>query len=592
MAIPLKMKSGVTENSSGRQDVRSLTAVFATHIDAEFCRFYDEFLAVPSQAKQAFEQRNHRESIRLSALRLQLYSKSVAALAAQITPDIAADIEHWKLVEHDYRELIEGVYHEDLALAYLHSVRRRIYHDEWRADDSSFRQAGELGHLHGHKCVQVFDFDVDTGIDVLGEVLGMENLAVGYADLGRDAQLIQARLQDTFAADQPEHGGITAIEMFQAGFYRNRGAYLVGRLKFRRGRYRPFIVALLNDDDGIYVDALITGSIDAHNLFSSTLANFHVTNIYYHELCQFLCSIMPMRPLGLHYSTIGYNHFGKLAVMNEIEQELRENDELLNIAAGSRGTVAIGFSSPASAYSLKVIRDTPTQQYKWGEFDGVDSVLAKYHRIHEINRTGSMLDSIIYYNLSLAKSWFHPDLQTELLEFAGASVSETDTALKFRYLIVQRKMTPLPVYLESAGEIEAHAAIVNLGHCIRNNAAANIFNKDLDARNYGISAYRKIYLFDYDALESLSDVNVYSLHDQEDGEDDVPDWFYDDGVVFLPEEIITGLCLPYPNLRRLFLKSHAPLLQPAYWQQLQMELRQGIVPGISVYPDSARLLQD
>jgi len=26
---------------------------------------------------------------------------------------------------------------------------------------------------------------------------------------------------------------------------------------------------------------------------------------------------------------------------------------------------------------------------------------------------------------------------------------------------------------------------------------------------------------------SLIDVNVYSLHDQEAGEDDVPDWFYD-----------------------------------------------------------------
>ena len=563
----------------------------ALHIHEEFQRFYAEFLAVPEQAKRAFEQRNHPESIRLSALRLQLYSKSVADLARQIPVDIGTDISHWAVVETCYRELVKGLYHEDLALAYLHSVRRRIYHDEWRADDSSFRQATELDSEHAEACLRVYPFDLKAGAGTLTDILEMESLAVPYADLQGDANLILDRLRETFAGDQTGHGGIKSIEMFRAGFYRNRGAYLVGRLRFARHRFLPFIVALLNDDDGIYVDALITGSIDAHNIFSSTLANFHVTNIYYHELCLFLCSIMPMRPLGLHYSTIGYNHFGKLAVMNEIEQELRDNDELLNIAAGSRGTVAIGFSSSASAYSLKVIRDLPTEQYKWGEFDGVDSVLRKYHRIHEINRTGSMLDSIIYYNLSLSKSWFHPQLQAELLDFAGASVTETMETLKFRYLIVQRKMTPLPVYLETAGDIEAQAAIVNLGHCIRNNAAANIFNKDLDARNYGISAYRKIYLFDYDALEPLTAVKVRSLYECEEGEDDVPDWFYEDGVVFLPEEIITGLCLPFPDLRRLFREKHRALLETGYWEQIQAELRCGTVPGISVYPDSARLIK-
>ncbi len=48
------------------------------------------------------------------------------------------------------------------------------------------------------------------------------------------------------------------IEIFLAGFYRNRVAYLVGRVTFDNKCYRPFIIALLNGDHGIYVDALIT----------------------------------------------------------------------------------------------------------------------------------------------------------------------------------------------------------------------------------------------------------------------------------------------------------------------------------------------
>ena len=52
-------------------------------------------------------------------------------------------------------------------------------------------------------------------------------------------------------------------------------------------------------------------------------------------------------------------------------------------------------SSPSSAYNLKVIRDHPTVEYKWGESYGVDGVLAKYSQVHEITRTGSMLDNVV-----------------------------------------------------------------------------------------------------------------------------------------------------------------------------------------------------
>jgi isocitrate dehydrogenase kinase/phosphatase len=65
--------------------------------------------------------------------------------------------------------------------------------------------------------------------------------------------------------------------MIDAGFYRNRGAYLVGKVKFTNGSYAPLIIALLNSSGGIYCDAVILDHHLAHNLFSSTLANFHVT---------------------------------------------------------------------------------------------------------------------------------------------------------------------------------------------------------------------------------------------------------------------------------------------------------------------------
>jgi isocitrate dehydrogenase kinase/phosphatase len=263
--------------------------------------------------------------------------------------------------------------------------------------------------------------------------------------------------------------------------------------------------------------------------------------------------------------------------------------ELYNVAVGHRGTVAIGFSAPSSDYVLKVIRDEPTEHYKWGEFAGIPTVLSKYSRVHEINRTGSMLDNLIYYNIRLDKGWFAPALMEELLEFAGQTVTEQGDFLVFKHLIVQTKMIPLPVFLETASPQDARTAVINLGHCIRNNAAANIFNKDLDGRNYGVSRFLKVYLFDYDAVEPLTDIKIRTNQDRFDGEEDVPDWFFETGYVFLPEETDVGLRIPDRALQDLFREEHGELMTLDYWEGVQRALQKGLVPRLRVYPDETRL---
>jgi isocitrate dehydrogenase kinase/phosphatase len=275
--------------------------------------------------------------------------------------------------------------------------------------------------------------------------------------------------------------------------------------------------------------------------------------------------------------------------MNELEGEHESGRLPMSVAPGKAGTVAIGFCMPDSAYVLKVIRDTPTSGYKWGKFDGVESVLRKYTKVHEINRTDSMLDAIIYYNLRLSVDWFDEDLLSQLLNFAGQSVHRDGNDLVFRYLIVQRRLTPLPMYLENATPKQAETAMINLGYCIRNNAAGNIFNRDLDARNYGVTSYLKVYLYDYDALEELTDVKIRTNLDREYGEEDIPDWYFEDGVVFLPEELVSGLCLPYRELRRLFETKQSMLLTVDYWEEIQRVLGEGRVPVVSVYPDTEKL---
>ncbi len=564
----------------------------ATWLYEEYHLFYEEFLKILDLAKLAFEKRDFASSIRVSSRRLSLYSISIAEVGNRLKlsfPQIHSDIDQWWEVEYYYQGLVRGEYDEDIARAYLHSLRRKIYQGEWRPTDYSFTELisgpGELSA----QIVKSIALDGSLTKPVVLEILKIPEFIRSYADIHNDTERVAIRVAENLSRPPRNAQRLICVEMINTGFYRNRGAYLVGRLVFEDGRLAPLIIALLNDESGIYVDAVLTSETYAHNIFSSTLANFHVTSSYYHEVSAVLKSIMPRRPLGLHYSTIGYNHLGKVAVMRELESELVGTGMVLETAVGSQGTVAMGFASQNSAYNLKVIRDKPTRYYKWGEFEGLESVIRKYTRVHEINRTGSMLDSIIYYNVRLDRRWFSAALLEQLLSNASLSVSLNGDDVIFKYLIVQIKLTPLPVYLENASVKQAETVIVNLGYCIKNNAAANIFNKDLDARNYGVSSFSMVYLFDYDALEELKEVKIRTNLDREDGEEDIPDWYFEDGVIFLPEELVSGLCIPQRSLCDLFAKRHANLLTTDYWSKIQQDLLAGTVPRVSVYPDSERV---
>ena len=563
--------------------------ITAEWVLTQFEQFYREFLGVPYQARTAFEQQHHSTSIWLSRYRLSLYSSYIHRMGAYlkaVQPNISIDAKFLNQLEAMFWGMVEHRYEADVAYAFMHSIRRMVYRDEWKPVEYSFWGSAVNSDVYPAELIRQFEVDERVEPAMIAEILQIPDFSIAYEDIARDSLAISRRINRLARRRDID---IASLELIDAGFYRNRGAYLVGKIKFSDGAYAPLIIALLNADGGIYCDAVILDEHLAHNLFSSTLANFHVTTRYYHELSAYLHSLMPHRALGLHYSTIGYNHVGKVAVIKELKQELETTGGLLDTAVGERGTVAIGFSGPKSAYNLKVIRNHPTDGYKWGKFEGIDSVKEKYSRVHEINRTGSMLDNIIYFNIALEKELFSQELLDELLQEASETVSLQRDTVVFKHLIVQPRMTPLPIFLENADDRQVRYVIESLGDCIKNKAAANIFNKDLDARNYGVSHFLKVYLFDYDALEDFTKVKIRSNTDRVDGEEDIPDWYFEDGVILLPEEIEAGLCIKDREQRQLFRQLHGDLLTVRYWENLQTQLSQNQVPVIKVYPDSCRL---
>ncbi|MEM1383274.1 MAG: isocitrate dehydrogenase kinase/phosphatase AceK regulatory subunit [Pseudomonadota bacterium] len=560
---------------------------FAAVVLEIFNDYHLQARRIPWLAKRAFETRDWRRSVSLSQERIALFSTAVTRATPvlnQALRDTGGIGGFWNTAEEQFRRLVADRYEADLALAFLASLRRQIYQDTWvpvaydqlrvasTATQPSFLRDLPAGGVMTEALVE--------------EMLAALSLNAPFRDLCADAAAVARRINEELSLGGER--ALTSVEVVEAGFFRNRGAYLVGGLRLDGQELSPLALALNHAPEGIYVDAVILRETTLRHIFSSTLANFHVPITGYHALVDFLVSLMPSRPRGLHYSTVGYNHVGKVAVMDQITAGLERSGERLQFAPGHRGSVAIAFTAPATGYVLKVIRNKPTENYKWDVFDGVPAVLAKYRNVHEINRSGSMLDNIIYSNATMAVGLFGEAVLEELMEAACETVTRYRDEVFFRHLIVQRKQIPVPLYLERCDREAAETVVVRLGQCIRNNAASNVFNRDLDGRNYGVSSLRFVHLFDYDAVEVLTEVKVRTNLDREPGEEDIPDWFFEEGPVFLPEELEAHLRLPR-DLRRLFREAHGELLTVEYWTRMQRLLRDGGVPRVRTYPRSTQL---
>lgn len=559
---------------------------------AIFDDFYLELCEYPWRAKRAFEANETAESLRISQDRLGLYSLFVSTHGPRIKalyPVLASDFDLWDRIDDHYEPLIMARYEADIAFAFAHSIRRNVCHVVWRPVAYSFSGPARNRGLSSAMAHQRFSVNQQIEPSLLISVLQLPRFKVPFARLYEDTSQVADQLNELLRNGHLDIDNLAFIEFVEGAFFRDRTAFIVGRMISSEGAVCPLALALLNSDEGIVVDAALYRTSDVHNLFSSTLANFHVTNNLYYQVCVFLASTMPLRPLGLHYSTIGFNHVGKVAIIDDIKGQLQENSQVFSSSPGFDGTVAIGFTFDQCSYHLKVIRDTPTHAYKWGEFEGIDAVLDKYRQVHEINRAGSMVDNVIYFNLELERSMFSEELLADLLANASESVQELDDKIFFRSLIVQLKIIPLPVYFASANDTEIRNTIVALGHCIRNNVAANIFNKDLDARNYGVGRYGRVFLFDYDAVEKFTEIHLATNLGKEYGEEDIPDWFFADEFVFLPEELESGLQISDRDIRRTFREINAELLTLEYWQAAQKTLQKGGVLQTTAYPEERRL---
>ena len=554
-------------------------------IREHFLDYVAEFRRLTLQARARFEQRDWTGGRRDAVARLGLYRSAVggtvAALQARLGPRLL-ERSAWRSMKTEYA--LHVAEREDLEIAetFFNSITRRVFATVGVDPDVEFvapMGAGAAGAAAG--VVETFGRRGSVG-DLIVEILRRYRFNVGYEDLERDAALV-AREIERYAP----RVGVRAIELAKPVFYRNKGAYLVGRIHSDTGML-PLVIALLNPDGQVVVDAVLLAENEVSIVFSFTRSYFLVAVEHPGALVGFLHSIMPHKPVDELYNSIGYNKHGKTELYRTLLRHLERSDESFEFARGARGTVMIVFTMPSIDVVFKIIRDhflppkTTTRR----------QVMEKYQLVFQHDRAGRLVDAQEFEHLEFERRRFAPALLDELLTQARDTVEADGDSVVIHHLYTERRLVPLDLYLRESAPEPARAAVLDYGQALRDLAATNIFPGDLLLKNFGVTRNRRLVFYDYDELCLLTDCNFRAMPvPSSDAEELAGEpWFYAGDRDVFPEEFIHFLEFRGAP-RAAFLAAHGDLLRVGFWKRMQEAQRGAVMMDVFPYPQERRLLQ-
>ncbi len=563
----------------------------AAHTVAGAYEAFDrKFRMVTRRARQRFEQRDWHGMQADAADRLDLYSNHLAAAIAAMRAllgDRATDRALWSAIKARYASLIHDRRDGEIAETFWNSLTRRVFVTVGVDPLLEFLRPARPLEPTAESCVTVTHAASEVTHELIAAILSHITWGASYADLEGDARrvaaAINARVQEAWGDRR-----IDALDLARPIFFRNKGAYLVGRVR-RGSDLIPLVLPLLHDESGIFVDAALLTEDEASIVFSFARSYFHVDAEYPRALIALLRSIMPRKPVAELYTQIGYNRHGKTELYRDLMRHLATTDDRFEIAPGERGMVMIVFTMPSYDVVFKVIKD----RFAYPKTTTREDVMARYQLVFKHDRAGRLVDAQEFEYLRFDRARFRPELLDELLAVAGRTVFLDGDAVVIRHLYTERRLTPFNLFIKQADESAARAAVIDYGRCIKDLAAANIFPGDVLLKNFGVTRHGRVVFYDYDELCLLSDCRFREQPPPRDDADELSSepWYYvAEGDVF-PAEFRTFLGLPEP-LRNVFTATHGDLFDVAFWRATQARCAAGELADIFPYDERARFRRD
>jgi isocitrate dehydrogenase kinase/phosphatase len=394
-------------------------------------------------------------------------------------------------------------------------------------------------------------------------------------------------------------------------FFRNKGAYLVGKI-INGFNEHPFALPVLHNKAGkLVIDAVLFGEDDLLILFSFARAYFMVDMEVPSAYVQFLRSMMPRKPRNEIYSALGLQKQGKTLFYRDFLHHLRHSSDKFRIAPGIKGMVMLVFDLPSFPYVFKVIKDYyPPQKDTTRE-----QIKGKYLLVKQHDRVGRMADTLEYSEVGFPRDRFDDELIAEIEKFAPSQLEISDrdgdgqTEVIIKHVYIERRMIPLNIYLQEAfdlgqgKDVAASAAsrareqiergVVEYGNAIKDLVAANIFPGDMLWKNFGVTRHGKVVFYDYDEIEYITDCNFRRVPEPRNEEDEMSgEVWYSVGPKDVFPETFGPFLLGNPAVREVFMRHHADLLDAAFWQAHKERIAQGHVYDVFPYEREKRFAPD
>jgi isocitrate dehydrogenase kinase/phosphatase len=554
-----------------------------------FNKHYRIFRDTSRKAKDLFESAAWQAQLLAVRNRVQFYDDRVDECVQRLHQEFDADAlddATWQQVKLHFIGMLIHHKQPELAETFFNSVCCKILHRTYFNNDYIFaRPAVSVEFIDAYPPVYTSYYPRANGMHgTVRQIIEDFDWQRPFENLDRDVAHVLRAVED-FLGEWPAVEVNSQIQVLYSAFYRNKTAYVIGKAINGYNEY-PFALAVRHNEAGkLYIDTVLLDAWRISLLFSLNRAYFLVDMEVPSGYVQFLRSIMPNKPRSEIYTMLGLGKQGKTMFFRDLLAHLRHSNDRFIIAPGIRGLVMLVFTLPSYPYVFKLIKDT------FGSSKNMDraTVKKKYLMVKHVDRVGRMADTLEFSNVALPLSRFDPELLRELTELAPTAFEIEGDAVIIRHLYIERRMTPLNIYLEAADAAQTEHAVREYGNAIRELAMANIFPGDMLWKNFGVTRYGRVVFYDYDEIEYMTDVNFRRIPPAPYPEMELSGepWYSAGPHDVFPEEFATFL-LARPVIRQAFLKHHRDLLEADFWQEAQRLIRAGHVEDFFPYPGELR----
>ncbi|GAB4404510.1 MAG: bifunctional isocitrate dehydrogenase kinase/phosphatase [Rhodoferax sp.] len=583
-----------------------------------FNRHYKLFRAESARAKHRFETADWHAQQRAQRERIEFYDLRVRECSLRLEREFKAGeqpMDIWHQVKLHYIGLLVDHHQPELAETFFNSVTTKILHRSYFHNDFIFvRPAVSTEYIENSASTSASTYRAyypdPAGGDlpaVLKRMVLDFDLHREFADLDADVALVAQAMQGLLGDAKLRAN--YQIQVLSSLFFRNKGAYVVGKLI---NGYTEFPFALpilyLPGETHLAIDTVLFGQDDLLMLFSYARAYFMVDMEIPSAYVQFLRSLMPLKPRNELYNALGLAKQGKTLFYRDFMYHLRHSTDKFRIAPGIKGMVMLVFDLPSFPYVFKVIKDF----YPPPKETSREQIQAKYRLVKQHDRVGRMADTLEYSDVAFPRDRFTDELIAELEKFAPSQLEISDRdgdgrqEVILKHCYIERRMIPLNIYLQEAFDAggadpndtspkaqrarqQLELGVIEYGNALKDLVAANIFPGDMLWKNFGITRHGKVVFYDYDEIEYITDCNFRKVPPPRCEEDELSGevWYHVGPHDVFPETFGPFL-LANDAVKDVFMKHHADLLDVAFWQSHKERILAGHVYDVFPYDQSKR----